>query len=198
MGTRGALKDVVAAFWHVSGDPSRIPVSSVLPDGHVELVLDLGAPVDLRGRAFTGEQPARAVVGVLSHAVRIQYRGPVDTFGVRFCAASGAGFFGQQATVLAQKILPLAEVCPALASPSGRALLAALLLEQKTRALPRDTKIARLLDRLTGARRPRQSESRAERGDHLGGPADVHGGRSEFVHWCTLFCRINRRASDFD
>ena len=58
----------------------------------------------------TGNQPDRAVDGPLSHAIRLEYRGPVNTFGIRFHPARGAAFLGQLATSLTDKLLPLAQV----------------------------------------------------------------------------------------
>ena len=68
------LAGLVTAYWQVAGDGSNIPSSAVLPDGQVELVVNLGDPVGLRGPAYSGVQPARAVVGPLSKALRLDYR----------------------------------------------------------------------------------------------------------------------------
>jgi hypothetical protein len=104
------LNGVVTAYWRVQGDASNVPSSAVLPDGHVELVFNFGDPVGLAGPAYTGDQPDRAVVGPLSSAVRLKYRGPVYTFGIRLHPARGAAFLGQPATFLTDKILPLVQV----------------------------------------------------------------------------------------
>src|SRR5690349_20207799 len=103
------LAGVIAAYWHVSGDGANFPSSAVLPDGHVELVFNLGAPVGLDGPAYRGDQPDRVVVGPLSKALRLEYRGMVDTFGIRFHPARGAGFLGKVATELTDRLLPLAQ-----------------------------------------------------------------------------------------
>src|ERR1700687_4652394 len=108
------LEGLVTAYWRVSGDGSNVPRSAVLPDGHVELVFNLGDPVGLVGPAYSGDQPDRAVVGPLSKALRLEYRGLVHTFGIRFHPARGAGFFGSPATELADRLLPLSEVCAPL------------------------------------------------------------------------------------
>src|SRR5689334_6027037 len=78
-----ALRGVVTAYWRVLGEPDGVPNPAVLPDGHIEIVFNRGAEVALAGPAFTGPQPARCVVGLLSHALRMEYRGRVDTFGIR-------------------------------------------------------------------------------------------------------------------
>jgi AraC-like DNA-binding protein len=156
---------VVTAYWRVAGDASEVPSSAVLPDGQVELVFNLGAPVGLAGPAYTGDQPDRAVVGPLSRALRLEYRGPVDTFGIRFHPARGAGFFGKPATALTDKLSPLAEVCapldealsvvlsekPSLETQTGRAAVDRALLRQLPSALPSDGPVVAIVDRLSSS-----------------------------------------------
>jgi AraC-like DNA-binding protein len=160
-----ALAALVPAYWRVSGDGSHVPSSAVLPDGHVELVFNLGAPVGLSGPAYRGDQPQRAVVGPLSKALRLEYQGPVDTFGIRFHPARGAGFFGRLATQVVEKLLPLAEVSanldravarllaehPNAGSDVFRAALDQVLLQQLPLALPPDTEVIAMVDRLAGS-----------------------------------------------
>jgi AraC-like DNA-binding protein len=150
------LKRVVTAYWRVAGDASKVPSSAVLPEGD---------PVGLAGPAYTGNQPDRAVVGPLSRAIRLEYRGPVNTFGVRFHPARGAAFLGQPATLLTDKLLPLAEVCSRLDrtlaclaagnwSPDteiGRAALDRVLLHQLASSSVADTAVAAMVDRLSGS-----------------------------------------------
>src|SRR5262245_50992634 len=163
-----ALRELVTAFWRASGDASRVPASSILPDGHVELVFNLGAPVALSGPQYEGNQPERAVVGSLSKAIALGYSGPVDTFGIRFHPARGAGFLGCRATELTDRLLPLDQVCPDfdralapwvesigeahpdIASERGRAELQDLLFARLPGALPVDEPIVALVDRLMG------------------------------------------------
>lgn len=159
------LKDVVTAYWRVAGDGSRVPSSAVLPDGHVELVLNLGDPVGLAGPAYTGDQPERAVVGPLSKALRLEYRGPVYTFGIRFHPARGAGFLGRTAGELTEKLLLLEQVCapldraiarllvehPRPETDGGRAAVDRALLEQLPRGIPPDGPVVAIVDRLTRA-----------------------------------------------
>jgi AraC-like DNA-binding protein len=157
------LAGVVTAYWRVLGDGSKVPTSAVLPDGHVELVFNLGDPVGLAGPAFNGLQPDRAVVGPLSKALRLDYRGWVHTLGIRFHPARGAGFLGKSATELAERLLPLSCVCidldralgqllndhPSLETDDCRSALDRRLLEQLPRAFPPDTEVIAAVDRLT-------------------------------------------------
>src|SRR5580704_17504584 len=86
------LEGIVTAYWRVAGDGRGVPAPSILPDGHVELVVNRGDRVGISGPAFTGSQPERTVVGLLSRALRMEYVGVVDTFGIRFHPARGASF----------------------------------------------------------------------------------------------------------
>ncbi len=133
-----------------------------MPDGHVELVFNSGDPVGLAGPAFNALQPDRAVVGLLSKAFRLDYRGLVNTLGIRFHPARGAGFLGKAATELAERLLPLSQVCPRLDRAFARLLadhtqfetkafrraLDQVLLDQLNRALPPDTEVVTAVDRL--------------------------------------------------
>jgi AraC-like DNA-binding protein len=159
------LAGVVTAYWRVVGDGSKVPTSAVLPDGHVELVFNLGDPVGLSGPAFTGLQPERAVVGPLSKALRLEYRGQVNTLGIRFHPARGAGFLGRFATKLAERLLPLSEVCagldralsellvdhPNVETEACRAALDQVLFDQLRFALRPDKAVIAAVDRLTGS-----------------------------------------------
>jgi AraC-like DNA-binding protein len=159
------LAGIVTAYWRVWGDGSKVPSSAVLPDGHVELVFNLGEEVGLAGPAFTGLQPDRAIVGPLSKALRLDYRGRVDTLGIRFHPARGAGFLGQFAYELAERLLPLSEVCAGLdrslakllvdhrngETEACRAALDQVLLGRLRSALRPDTAVIAAVDRLTGS-----------------------------------------------
>ncbi len=158
----GALRDVVTAYWHAFGDPAGVRTSAVLPDGHVELVCNLGDSVALAGPAYTGAQPDRAVVGPLSCALRMDYSGYVNTFGIRFHPARGATFFGRTAASLVDKLMPLAALSPPLDSALARLLrqhwkppedacraaLDAVLLGQFALSSPADMQMVAMVDRL--------------------------------------------------
>jgi AraC-like DNA-binding protein len=159
------LAGIVTAYWRVFGDGTKVPSSAVLPDGHVELVFNLGDEVGLAGPAFTGLQPDRVVVGPLSKALRLNYRGLVDTLGIRFHPARGAAFLGAFAWELAERLLPLSEVCarldhtlarllidrPNVETEACRAALDQALVNQLPFGLRSDTAVIAAVDRLTGS-----------------------------------------------
>jgi AraC-like DNA-binding protein len=157
------LKGVVTAYWRVDGEGSQVPSSAILPDGHVEVVFNLGYPVGLSGPAYTGDQPNRAVVGPLTQAVRLEYRGPVNTFGIRFHPARGAAFLAKPATSLTDKLLPLAQVSSRLDNTFAslltadwrsdaeacRAAVDRVLLDELASSSAADMPIAAVVDRLS-------------------------------------------------
>ncbi len=157
------LKNVVTAYWHVTGDPSKVSSPAILPDGHVELVFNFGDPVGLTGPAYTGDQPARTVVGILASTVKIEYRGPVNTFGIRFHPARGAAFFRQRATALTNRLRPLMEVSRTIDAAfsklleggwrpdheTSRAALDQMLLDQLAASSPVDAAVVAITDELT-------------------------------------------------
>jgi AraC-like DNA-binding protein len=157
------LEGIVTAYWSVAGDTPKGSSPVILPDGHIEVVFNLGDRVTLEGPAYTGDQPDRVVVGPLSRAVRMKYEGQVHTFGIRFHPARGASFLGKAAPTLTDKLVPLAEICFVLdrvlrqllvergnmASAASRAALDGVLLEQLPLALPPDYRVVTLVDRLT-------------------------------------------------
>lgn len=162
------LKGIVTAYWRVAGDASNVPSPAILPDGHIELVFNLGDRVELEGPAYTGDQPDRAVVGLLSRAVRMKYGARVHTFGIRFHPARGAGFLGKTAPALTDKLIPLGQVCsrldriltplfaenPDMEAEAGRSALDRVLVEHLLLALSADETVVTLVDRLNQSETP--------------------------------------------
>lgn len=162
------LEGIVTAYWSVTGDATKVPSAAVLPDGHVEMVFNLGDRVALAGPAYTGDQPDRAVVGPLSRAIRLNYGARVNTFGVRFHPARGAGFLGQSATKLTDRLVELGRICAPLdralsqllvkngsmEADANRSALERVLLQQLPLGLPPDPLVVAIVDRLTHSEKP--------------------------------------------
>ena len=80
------LTEMIECVWRLQNDdPSPSAAHRVLPDGCVELILQLGDPVVERrpGRA-PQVQPAIHVTGQLERFLLLEARGGIDTLGVRF------------------------------------------------------------------------------------------------------------------
>src|SRR5262245_41601302 len=160
-----ALRGVILAYWSFVADGSSVPSPMILPDAYVEVVLNLGAPVQLVGPAFSGTQPARSVVGLLETAIAIEYGPDVHTFGIRLHAARAAGFLGVPAHTLTNTLTPLAHCSevldarlrrvldshPQLETVDGRSALDACLVDRLRDAQPPDALVQQAVDRLLGA-----------------------------------------------
>jgi len=160
-----ALRGVVIAYWYCAGDASKVPSAAILPDGYVEVVFNLGDPVGLDGPAYKGDQPDRCVVGPLSSAIQIEYRGPVATFGIRFHPARGSLFFGISAPDLVNRLGPLCHYSSSLdhalselisgtwnpESEASRAALDQILVKQLASVPPPDKSVIAVVDRLSAS-----------------------------------------------
>src|SRR5262249_53021557 len=162
------LNGVILAYWRVAGDGTSVPSPTILPDAYVEIVLNLGGTVTLDGRPFTGNQPARAVVGLLETAIEMGYPPDVCTFGIRLHPARAATFLGVRTRALMNSVSPLGQLSPQLDeqlsrvtetysridSPDARDTVEAVLVEHLRRAPPEDDLIVRAVDRLLSADDP--------------------------------------------
>jgi AraC-like DNA-binding protein len=156
-----ALRDVILAYWSVTGDGSSVPSPAILPDAHVELVFNYGDPVNLRITGGRRVQPARAVVGLLRRAVGLEYGERVRTFGVRFHPAHAARFFGAVAGNFVNRITSLGRLSKTLDERlaqidaiDARSELEAILVEQFHHARAADPIVVRAVERLLTAEGP--------------------------------------------
>jgi AraC-like DNA-binding protein len=163
-----ALNGVILAYWRVAGDGTSVPSPTILPDAYMEIVINLGGPVSLDGRSFTGGQPARAVVGLLDTAIEMRYPPDVCMFGIRLHPARAATFLGVPTHALMNTVSPLGQVSPLLdeelsrvtgtypriESSKGRDALETELVAHLRRAPPTDDLIVRSVDRLLAADAP--------------------------------------------
>src|SRR5262245_56905606 len=141
-----ALKGVVLAYWRVVGDGSSVPSPTILPDAYVELVLNLGGPVALVGRSFSGNQPHMAGVGLLERAIQIRYPPDVCTFGIRLSPARAATFIGVPARLLVDSVHPLRRLSESLETRLARALETDPRLESSAARTALETALVEHLD----------------------------------------------------
>ena len=146
----------VKCVWRLQGPASEHTVPEpVIPDGCVEIVLNLGDPfLRHRGPGQRQAQPLLLVAGQLTEAITIEPSGRVDLLGVRFHPWSAAAFLGVSARELQDEVLGLDEVRPELAGPLGvlsgappercEALLEKLLIRRGSAVRPLVPGLARL------------------------------------------------------
>ena len=101
-----ALAPFVRCLWHLSGpaDPAR-EAQPIVPDGCVEIVLNLGDPF-LRVTGGTDVQPAAMLVGQLTGPVVVIPTGAVDVWGVRLQPWGAAAFLATPLVELREATAP--------------------------------------------------------------------------------------------
>lgn len=111
------LSKYVECFWLLEAENmqhSRAP-EVLLPDGCVELILNLGALFQEHKEAGLCElQPARFVVGQMTRPVLVSPTGAVQLLGIRFAPGGTLPFFSCPPGELTNRIVPLATVSGAL------------------------------------------------------------------------------------
>jgi AraC-like DNA-binding protein len=146
-------------------DASSAP-EPILPDGCVEVVINLGAPF-IRHTADHAphRQPLRLVAGQLTRAVTIEPSGPIDLWGIRFHPWAGATFLGVSGNELRDRVETLddasgpfdATLAPFLDATNDdarrRALTDALLARARA-ARPLDPALPALVSCIAEARQP--------------------------------------------
>jgi AraC-like DNA-binding protein len=106
------LQAHVKCIWRLSGPHVDVAMAEpIVPDGCVELVLNLADPF-IRHIAGEGShhQPRRLVAGQITRAVTIGPSGRMDLWGIRFHPWSAAAFFGVSGDELRDRFQALDEV----------------------------------------------------------------------------------------
>ena len=106
---------VIQACWILRdstppGEPQRI-----VPDGHPELILNLGAPFEAFHRGRWEVQPRHFLAGQLEGPLLLRPTGPAHIIGIRFHADGAARVFGDRMEELTGAFTPLDELAPAFA-----------------------------------------------------------------------------------
>src|SRR5262245_50977110 len=117
-----SLRLHVRCIWRLYGPrPEFVSAEPIIPDGCVELVLNLG---DRFVRHVADErphrQPARLVAGQITRAVHIEPSGRVDLWGIRFHPWSAAAFLGVSGEELRDRFLSVDEAIGSLDQSLGR------------------------------------------------------------------------------
>ena len=120
----GTLSGYVECFWLLEGAIASVAAPErLLPDGCVELIVNLGArfrEFDEAGRSAL--QPACLVVGQMTRPVLVAPTGAVELLGIRFAPGGTIPFLSVPPGELTDRIIPLADLAKALAGELGDAL----------------------------------------------------------------------------
>jgi AraC-like DNA-binding protein len=84
----------IECYWFLSGRPAAFPdAHRILPDGCMEIVINLGAPIRrVNPNGIVEVQPRRMLVGQMDQHVTIRPDGQIDVVGIRFQPAGAFGF----------------------------------------------------------------------------------------------------------
>lgn len=105
-----ALRPYVECYWFLNGGDAA-GLHPILPDGCVELVLNLGAPFQRLGPDGRSEvQPLRMVVGQMDRLVTVCPTGGVDLVGVRFHPCGARPLLQLPMVDLRNELAPLDDV----------------------------------------------------------------------------------------
>jgi methylphosphotriester-DNA--protein-cysteine methyltransferase len=145
----------VECIWSLRGSAGEgeAPPERILPDGRVEIVLNLGDAIWQHEGDAVGAQPAEMVVGPTSRPVWIRPTGEVDVIGIRFRHGGAQSLLGVSLAELADRVLPLGDVGRVFAGsfrdqlwgargPRRIELLDRALLRRARAPTPRDEAVA--------------------------------------------------------
>jgi AraC-like DNA-binding protein len=121
-----ALGSFVDAFWVLEQDPEHseagAPTQRVVPDGHPEIILNLGQPFEFFDGARWHGQPRCFLAGQIDGPLLLRPNGRANILGIRFHPHGVASVLEQPMHELPGQFTPVADLSPALARDLDRAL----------------------------------------------------------------------------
>ena len=110
------LARAVHSIWRLRDDAPRNESDAILPDGHVEIVLNLAEPFERTEYDGRTHRQARALfVGQQTSSAHIRPTGHVNLFGIRFHLAGAATLLGFPQSEARDQIIALDVVAPRIA-----------------------------------------------------------------------------------
>lgn len=109
---RSSLDSHVRCVWLLSSDESACTTMPIVPDGSVEIVLNLGDPVDELVGPNSQRQPRATLVGQPTRPVVVRPVGGMRMLGIRLQPWASRAFFGAPATELANRSMDMASDGP--------------------------------------------------------------------------------------
>jgi AraC-like DNA-binding protein len=113
-----ALAPHVRCIWRLRAPRAdSAPPEPIVPDGCVELVLNLADPfIRHTGPVASHVQPLRLITGQITRAITIAPSGRTDLWGIRFQPWAAATFLGVDGAELRDRMISLDDASRALAS----------------------------------------------------------------------------------
>lgn len=161
------LAEHVRCIWRLRGPAvGGAPPEPIVPDGCVEIVLNLGDPfIRHAADGHSHVQPRRLVAGQLTHAISIAASGRVDLWGIRFHPWAAASFLNLPGSELRDRMLTLDDasrpldgaldrVCDATTDDDRRHTLIAALMRHARAVRPVDPMLRWLVTSISDDREP--------------------------------------------
>lgn len=118
-----SLADIIHCFWFLSGSPGDAAEQPVVADGRLEIILHLAEPFEARGAdAQWSPQSSALIAGQLTSPIRVRPGGQSDVVGIRFRTDGARSLLAVPLAELGDRIVPLADLAPALCDALRRAL----------------------------------------------------------------------------
>lgn len=107
------LAPFIECYWLLSADAGATPLEPILPDGCMELIVQLRDPMRRAGTA--GAQPRIFLCGQLTAPLLLEPTGSIRTFGIRFRPGGARPFFEGDLSALVDRDTPLEDLWGRLA-----------------------------------------------------------------------------------
>src|SRR5689334_14198786 len=88
------LRSFVEAFWTLEHEGADAAPQRVVPDGHAELILNLGRPFESFDAGHWRGQPRYFFAGQIERPLLLRAAGPARIIGIRFHPHGAARVFG--------------------------------------------------------------------------------------------------------
>ena len=112
----------VQGFWTLEDDSITGKPQRVVPDGHPELILNLGEPFEVFERGEWHRQPRCFLAGQITGPLFLRANGPAKIRGIRFRPYGAAQVWGTPMDELTGRFTPLADLNATLAAKLDQAL----------------------------------------------------------------------------
>jgi len=117
-----SLRTFVESFWILEHDGDGAAPQRVVPDGHAELILNLGQPFEFfKGGKWHG-QPRCFLAGQIEGPLLLRPSGPAKILGIGFHPHGAARVLSPPMRELSGRFTPVADLSPALSRELDRAL----------------------------------------------------------------------------
>jgi AraC-like DNA-binding protein len=117
-----SLRTFVASFWILEQDGESATPQRVVPDGHAELILNLGQPFEFFKDGKWHGQPRYFLAGQIDGPLLLRPNGPAKMLGIGFHPHGAARVFAAPMHELSGRFTPVADLSRALSRELDRAL----------------------------------------------------------------------------